>query len=106
MREMEERYAPARAVGNLMAGPREKPVEDLVAEGPGTIRPAGTSRSDGRGARGESGWSVVLSRPLPEALAGGGRSQVAFAVWEGTNQESGSRKMRTAWIPLFVKAMP
>ncbi len=102
-KEMEDRYAPARALGNRMAGPRDKPVEDLIAEGPGTIRPAGTSTSEGLGIRGEGGWSVVLSRPLPEVLGGGGRAQVAFAVWEGTNQEAGSRKMRTAWIPLAVE---
>jgi hypothetical protein len=103
-REMADRYAPARALGNSMAGPRDSPVEDLIAEGPGTIRPAGASRSEGRGRYMDGGWIVVLTRPLPEAPAGAGRSQVAFAVWEGSNQESGSRKMRTGWIPMKVEA--
>jgi hypothetical protein len=33
----------------------------------------------------------------------GGRGQVAFAVWQGSNQEAGSRKMRTGWVPLVVE---
>lgn len=104
--EMALRYAPARALGNSMAGPRRNPVEDLVAEGPGTLSRARETRSSGKGERTESGWSVVIVRPMPTGLAPGNRSQVAFAVWEGSHQEGGSRKMRTGWIPLSLKAQP
>jgi len=100
---MAQRYAPARAVGNRMSGPREKPVEDLVGEGPSTLRPAPETRSDGRGARSAAGWTVVLSRPLPNGLAPGARTQVAFAVWDGEHQEVGARKMRTVWLPLLLE---
>lgn len=103
-REMEARYSPARALGNRMAGPREKPVEDLIAEGPGTLTSVAPAGSDGRGRRTDTGWSVLISRRLPEGLAPGKRSQVAFAVWEGAQQEAGSRKMRTGWIPIVVEA--
>jgi len=103
-REMEARYAPARALGNRMAGPRERPVEDLIAEGPGTLSAVPPAGSDGRGRRTSDGWSVQISRRLPEGLAPGQRSQVAFAVWEGAQQEAGSRKMRTGWIPIVVEA--
>jgi DMSO reductase family type II enzyme heme b subunit len=104
--EMSRRYAPALAVGNRMAGPRDTPVEDLIAEGPGTLRSAPQQRAQGKGEHMGSGWSVVVSRPLPEGISAGGRTQVAFAVWEGTNQEAGSRKMRTGWIPLVMGARP
>jgi DMSO reductase family type II enzyme heme b subunit len=103
-REMAVRYAPARALGNDMAGPRERPVEDLVAAGPGTLSPAPEPLSQGRGRRTPSGWTVVISRPLPVGLQSGARTQVAFAVWEGAHQESGSRKMRTGWVPLLLEA--
>jgi DMSO reductase family type II enzyme heme b subunit len=103
-REMEARYSPARALGNRMAGPRERPVEDLIAEGPGTLTSARPAGSDGRGRRTKDGWSVLISRPLPDGLAPGKRSQVAFGVWEGSQQEGGSRKMRTGWIPIVVEA--
>jgi DMSO reductase family type II enzyme heme b subunit len=100
-RAMANRYAPARALGNDMAGPRKQPVQDLIAEGPGTIHPAPETRSIGSGKRAGQGWSVVLSRPLPKGLEAGKRTQVAFAVWQGLNQESGARKMRSVWIPLL-----
>jgi hypothetical protein len=103
-REMAQRYAPARALGNDMAGPRQRPVQDLVAEGPGTIRPAPETRSEGRGIRTDQGWTVVLSRPLPTGVAPGRRTQVAFAVWQGAQQEAGARKMRSVWVPLLVEA--
>jgi DMSO reductase family type II enzyme heme b subunit len=102
-REMAQRYAPARSLGNRMAGPRERPVEDLIAEGPGTLRPGAKPQSEGRGERTDTGWAVVLSRPLPAGLAPGVRSQVAFAVWQGAAQEAGGRKMRSAWVPIVVE---
>jgi hypothetical protein len=101
-REMAERYAPARALDNPMAGPRQRPVQDLIAEGPGTIRPAPETRSEGRGVHTDKGWAVVLSRPLPAGLDAGTRTQVAFAVWQGAHQEAGSRKMRSVWVPLAL----
>lgn len=103
-REMAARYAPALALGNRMAGPRERPVEDLIAEGPGTVTTARSTDSTGRGQRTETGWSVVISRKLPQGMSPGKRSQVAFAVWEGAHQEAGARKMRTGWVPIVVEA--
>ena len=101
-REMARRYAPARSLGNPMAGPRAVPVQDLLAEGPGTIRAAEQSVSSGSGKYSRGGWTVLLIRPFPSAAQPGGRTQVAFAVWEGSHQEVGARKMRTAWIPLSL----
>lgn len=99
---MEKRYAPARSLENPMAGPRKVPVQDLVAEGPGTLHPAEKSLSTGSGKHDQNGWTVILIRPLPNGAQLGGRTQVAFAVWEGSHQEVGARKMRTAWIPLAL----
>lgn len=99
---MEKRYAPARALGNTMAGPRTVPVQDLVAEGPGTVRPADKTVSEGSGKYSEQGWTVVLKRPLPSGVQPGGRTQIALAVWDGSREEVGARKMRTAWIPLAL----
>lgn len=102
-REMALRYAPARAVGNRMSGPRTQPVEDLIAEGPGSLTPAPEQTSTGKGVRLATGWAVVLTRRLPAGLAPGIRTQVAFAVWEGAHQEVGARKMRTGWVPLLLE---
>lgn len=105
-RAMKERFAPARALGNQMAGPRDQPVEDLVAEGPGTLASAKEAHSSGRGRRTTAGWSVVIVRKLPDGLGPQKRTQVAFAVWQGANQEVGARKMRTGWTPLSIEVTP
>lgn len=105
-REMTLRYAPARALGNDLAGPRTNPVEDLVAEGPGTLAPAASTTSTGSGKRAQKGWSVVITRNVPAGLVAGKRTQVAFAVWQGAHEESGARKMRTGWTPLLMEAKP
>lgn len=101
--QMAALYAPARSLGRAMAGPRTRPVEDLVAEGPGTLSPAAEAVSEGRGERTATGWAVVLTRPIPAALRDG-RTQVAVAVWQGAEREAGSRKMRSGWIPLSIEA--
>jgi len=105
-REMVALYAPARALGNSMAGARENAVQELVATGPGTLSEGASRRADGRGVRTSSGWAVVISRELPPGLTPGAAAQVAFAVWEGSHQEVGARKMRTAWVPLSLEVAP
>jgi hypothetical protein len=105
-REMAARYSPALALGNHMAGPRDKPVQDLIAEGPGTLGPAPSSDSAGRGQRTETGWSVVIARPVPAGLSPTAGAQIAFAVWEGAQEEVGARKMRTGWINLTMRGTP
>ncbi|MEW6749695.1 MAG: ethylbenzene dehydrogenase-related protein [Candidatus Latescibacterota bacterium] len=103
--EMARRYAPARALGNPMAGPRQRPVETLVALGPGTLTPDPSLAADGRGVYdvGQQAWSVVLVRPLGEELRSTGRTQAAFAVWQGSRGETGARKMRTGWVPVATE---
>lgn len=105
-RQMETRYAPADAVGNRRGGLRASPVEDLLAEGPGTLSPAAATTSRGRGIRTPAGWAVVVVRPMPDGLGPQGRTQIAFAVWEGSAQESGARKMRTGWVGLSMRGTP
>ena len=99
--EMAKRYAPARAVEHPTHPPGQ-PVQDLIAEGPGTLTPAPATRSDGRGVRVKTTWEVVIVRTLPDAWHGATRSQVAFAVWDGAKHEVGARKMRSVWIPLSL----
>ena len=105
-RQMARRYAPADAVGNRRGGLRQSAVEDLVVEGPGTLSPAPTTTSRGRGMRTQNGWAVVITRRMPDGLGPRARTQIAFAVWEGSAQESGSRKMRTGWVGLSMREAP
>jgi DMSO reductase family type II enzyme heme b subunit len=100
-KQMELLYSPARALGNDRGGPRTSPVEDLIATGPGTLTPGPSLGAKGKGAHSQTGWTVVISRKLPPGLASQQRTQVAFAVWQGSQHESGARKMRTGWVPLL-----
>lgn len=102
-RALEREYFPARALGQAMEGPRERSVQDLLAEGPGTLSPMAEQRSSGRGRRDGDGWEVVIVRPLPAGLDRGQRAQIAVAVWDGAHDEVGARKMRSGWIPLHVE---
>jgi len=97
------RYAPARLLENLMAGPRESVVQDLIAEGPGTLSAAEEEVSRGYGQRTDTGWAVVISRPVPLGMSAGGQAQVAIAIADGSRGEAGARKMRSAWIPLILE---
>ncbi len=100
---MARRYSPSRALGNRMGGPRKQPVQDLLAEGPGTLHPAKKSHSVGHGQRSGQGWAVVIDRPLPVGLQKGHqRTHIAFAIWDGGHREVGARKMRSGWIPITL----
>lgn len=101
--QAELRYSPARALGNNRSGPRDRPVEDMLAEGPGTLSPNAAPFSNGKGVWTETGWAVVITRPLPAGFSGTSPSQIAFAIWEGSHLEAGARKMRTGWVPLITK---
>lgn len=102
-RQMASRYAPADASGNRRGGPRTSAVEDLVAEGPGSITPAASSTARGTGVRTATGWAVVIVRPTPAGLSPNARTQVAVAIWEGAAKEAGARKMRSGWIGLTMR---
>ncbi len=84
------------------------PVQVLMAEGFGTttVTPAQTAR--GRGSWKDGKWTVTLARPLhPGAELGdlepGKRGYLAFAIWDGDKQNSGSRKMRSGWVPFRLE---
>ncbi len=99
---MTERYAPARAIWNLVANVTSAPVQDLIAEGPGTLAPASSATSRGKGVRIPNSWAVVIIRTTPIACAPPGRTNIALAVWDGAHEEVGARKMRTGWIPAVL----
>jgi hypothetical protein len=104
--DMAKRYAPARAAGNAMSRPPGAPIQDLQAEGPGSLSSLPNTTSKGSGRRIEYGWAVVITRELPAGMNEQPQGQVAFAVWDGAHEEVGARKMRTAWIPLARPEKP
>jgi hypothetical protein len=111
---LENLYDPPAAVGNPMAqGVRTSATEDLTAEGFGTLTHASQQTSSGKGVHKGGRWSVVITRPLDITPASAGilrpgkATYVSVAVWNGANNQSGSLKMRSIWIPVrFAEARP
>lgn len=108
--EMEKRYAPAGAAGNRTVLSRSlSAVEDLTAEGFGSLTPAAEQRSGGKGVHQNGEWCVVIRRPLDTAAGSrttirpGASTFIAVAVWDGGKGQVGARKMRSIWVPVEVE---
>jgi hypothetical protein len=98
----------AQSAGNPMAVfSRTQPVEELVAEGFGSLTHQPQSASSGKGAWVKGTWAVVISRPLTTGDTADfqfkpGNTQIAFAVWQGGAGNVGGRKNWTSWSTLEV----
>jgi DMSO reductase family type II enzyme heme b subunit len=107
--EMETRYAPARAAGNpITVRPHAGAVQVLTAEGFGDTTVTFEQQGTGKGRWKDGRWAATIARPIdggPDLapLEPGSRGYVAFAVWDGAAHHTGSRKMRSGWIPLILE---
>jgi hypothetical protein len=103
-------YWVGRKAGNpLSQKTRTSPVEEIVAEGFGSVThlPAQTARGHGLNEGGR--WHVVVAVPtarsgVGEPLAPGSSWPVAFAVWLGSESNRGARKQIAAWQTLTLEA--
>lgn len=95
---------PAIAVGNSMSQPeRRTPVEQLMAEGFGTLTTQKIQDATARGIHTKTGWRVVFIRPLKTGdandavLKPGSSSAFNLAIWEGSQKDAGGRKTYAMW---------
>lgn len=102
-------YLPALAVNNLMALPvHDTPVENLVAGGFGnlTSQPVDRQNVQGYGEWNDGVWRVIFSRSLLSAesedvsLTADQVYSVAFAAWDGENDERNGTKSTSQWVSL------
>lgn len=84
---------------------------DITAQGTGTTRRSGNADLAAAGVHHNGAWSVVVRRTMTSpasdrvSLAPGASVRVAFAVWQGANQERGGLKAVTLeWQPLEIEA--
>ncbi len=96
-------YLPGWQVGNPFSDPlKVTAVEDAVAEGFGTLATQAHQDAVGRGVHSGTGWAVVIARPLvsgdSEDVILGAGTILAFAVWDGSSQDVGSRKSVSSWV--------
>ena len=100
----------AYRAGNPMADlDRERPVQEMVAEGFGTLTNQRLVASRANGVWDDGRWSVVVSRPMAThdvsdyQFAPGTRDVVAFAIWEGEAGNVSGRKQHSQWIVFEVQ---
>jgi hypothetical protein len=102
-------YVPALAAGNLFAAATyPSPVEDLIAGtfGSLTAKPAGMQNVWGHGEYADGKWRVIFSRDLVSAQAddaqfdAGQVYSIAFAAWDGANEERNGQKSTSQWVSL------
>ncbi|MHC4860320.1 MAG: ethylbenzene dehydrogenase-related protein [Planctomycetota bacterium] len=110
---LERLYEPPVAVGNPVAAKElASPVESLRSEGFGTLKHFAEQRATGKGLHREGKWHVVIARPLDTApgtdtlLRPGKSTYIAVAVWDGGENQRGSLKMRSIWVPLELQEAP
>jgi len=106
--EKEDVFYPARAVGNVYAeAPRQTAADNLLAGSFGTLTQAEDQIVQGTGEWRRGKWRVVFARDL---AAGGDYAQfaedestnVAFAVWDGSNGERDGMKSVSQFLTLEV----
>lgn len=111
----DQNYLPALQADNLLAATAwDSPVEDLIAGGFGTLtsQPAEEQNVQGFGVWKDGKWQVIFSRDLtssePEDVSfqPGKTYSVAFAVWDGANEERNGQKSTSQWVSLQLLSAP
>jgi len=99
----------AYSAGNPVADfGRVTPVEELWAEGFGTLTSQPRSVTVGRGEWRDGEWAVTFDRPLrtddplDEQFWRGGRGELMVAVWDGASGNVGGRKHWSNWTEYEV----
>jgi hypothetical protein len=97
--------------GNIVSDPQRKSaVEDLAAQGFGTLRarPRIDQKIDARGVYGQASYQVMFRRSLSPtgegsvSLQPGSTVPVAFAVWNGSAGDRDGKKSVTIWQELKI----
>jgi dimethylsulfide dehydrogenase subunit gamma/complex iron-sulfur molybdoenzyme family reductase subunit gamma len=102
-------YLAGRAAGNVFSQATRPKVENTNATGPSTLATATSQTVVGKGAYASGRWKVVLSRPMTTTtttdaqFARGQTTGIAFAVWNGGNNERNGMKSASAWQNLTVQ---
>ena len=108
--ETAQLYWVGREVGNpLSQVNRTTPVEEVVAEGFGSVTHLTRQTARGHGVNEGGRWHVVVSVPAARTGVGaplepGSLWPVAFAVWLGSAENRGGRKHIANWQTLVLEA--
>jgi mono/diheme cytochrome c family protein len=109
--ESDPTFVTGWGAGNIVSDPqRQSPVEDLTAQGFGTLkaRPRIDQKVDARGIYGKGAYRVMFRRSLRATGQGSVALQpdsivpVAFAVWNGSAGDRDGKKSVTIWQDLRI----
>jgi hypothetical protein len=103
-------YVTAFQAGNSFAQVHTTPVENLIAGGFGTLTslPPDDQPVQGHGVYANGQWRVIFARDLKtgsseDAQFEAGKSySMAFAAWDGANNERNGQKSVSQWVSLSV----
>jgi hypothetical protein len=103
-----EVFVPGQAAGNPQSFQKVRGIDEIFAEGFGSSAVIENSRSVAQGLWDNGEWTLLLARPM--TMEGGSmlrttkKGFIAFAVWQGGEGETGSRKCVTMnWMSLFFE---
>lgn len=91
---------------------RTSPVEELIAEGFGTLTTQRQQNARAASTWKDGTWSVVFSRKLntrdsqDPILTPGEKTSLAFAVWDGSRDNVGARKNYAPWVATTLEKKP
>ncbi|MCK5717897.1 MAG: hypothetical protein KAH77_10445 [Thiomargarita sp.] len=95
----------AKQAGNPMSTFfRTDPAQELIAEGWGTLTHQPESATTAKGVWKNGQWTVIFTRPLVTTdpndyqFTQGEKGQIAFAVWQGGDNNVGGRKHWSSWM--------
>ena len=106
---MAKQWFVAQQAGNPMAVfSRKQPAQELIAEGWGTLTHQPESATNAQGIWAEGRWAVVFSRPLATDDPNDyqfidDKGEIAFAVWQGGDNNVGGRKHWSNWTPYQIQ---
>ena len=103
-------YVTAYQAGNSFAQPHTTPVENLIAGGFGTLTslPPDNQPVQGYGVYADGQWRVIFARDLKAVFPEDAQFDVgkaypmAFAAWDGANNERNGQKSVSQWVTLSI----
>lgn len=103
-------FATGRSAGNPLAqAEHASPIENLTAGGFSTLTSLAEQDVQGKGVWQDGRWTVAFVRDLATKggndaqIPLGGASSVAFAVWDGANNDRGGQKATSTWFTLQME---
>jgi complex iron-sulfur molybdoenzyme family reductase subunit gamma len=106
--QTDDLHLTARAAGNPLSQQDRSPVHNLVAGGFGTLTASDAGALTGQGVYSDGRWMVVYTRPfepsgeLQPVFSGDQPIDVAFAIWDGSQQERDGIKSVSAFTQLTI----